>query len=221
MASGLQYDPVVAVAELRRSDSRLAELIDLVGPFTLRPRRPLAPFPALLRSIIYQQLHGKAAASIHARVLALFPGRGHPSAADFLALPDADLRAAGLSRNKLRAARDLAEKVQEGSIPSLAALRRMDDETVIERLLVVHGIGRWTAQMLLIFTLGRPDVLPLADFGVRKGFLRLYGDGRADPAERLRRKAEAWQPWRSVASWYLWRAAELPEDSVAGLTQVN
>lgn len=212
MPGRLDYDPAHAVRILRDADGRMARLIDLAGEFSLSPRHVKAPFPSLLRAIVYQQLSGKAAGTIHRRVLELFPGRGHPAPADFLAMPEERLRGAGLSRNKLLAARDLAEKVEQGEVPSLARLRGMDDEAVIEALTPVRGVGRWTVEMFLIFTLGRPDVLPVDDLGVRKGFVRLYGGEVASAAEPLRRQADAWRPYRSVASWYLWRAAELPED---------
>lgn len=203
---GLAYEPAVALRHLQR-DPVMRALIREAGPFTLTPRRPAAPFPALLRAIIYQQLSGKAAATIHSRVLALFPGRGHPSPQAFLDMDEAALRDAGLSRNKLLAVRDLAARVMDGTVPTLARLRRMEDEEIIERLTVVRGVGRWTVEMLLIFTLGRPDVLPLADLGVLKGFARAY---RCEPdADRLAEQGEAWRPYRSVASWYLWRAADL------------
>ena len=212
MRDGLSYDPDKAIRALRRSDRQMARLIRVAGPFTLRPRRPFAPFPSLLRAIVYQQLSGKAAATIHGRVLALFPGRGHPSPEDFLAMDDARLRGAGLSRNKLLACRDLAAKTAGGELPTLARLRRMDDEDIVHTLLPVRGIGRWTVEMMLIFTLGRPDVLPLDDLGIRKGFIRLYGGDTDSVAEPLLQAAEAWRPYRSVASWYLYRAAELPAD---------
>jgi 3-methyladenine DNA glycosylase/8-oxoguanine DNA glycosylase len=211
-SKGLQYDPDSAVKHLRAVDARMAALIDIAGPFTMTPRRPMAPFPALFRAIVYQQLSGKAAGTIHQRVLDLFPGRGHPSPETFLAMDEDRLRGAGLSRNKLLAARDLAEKTASGDVPSLRKLHGMDDETVIETLLPVRGIGRWTVEMLLIFTLGRPDVLPVDDLGVRKGFVRLYGGTDRTAAKRLVRQARHWQPYRSVASWYLWRATELPAD---------
>ena len=212
MTKGLEYDPAKAVDHLRQSDSRMASLLAVAGDFTLEPPRVKAPFPSLLRAIVYQQLSGKAAGTIHRRVLELFPGRAHPSPAAFLEMDEERLRGAGLSRNKLLAARDLATRVEQGEVPALARLRRMEDEAVIEALLPVRGVGRWTVEMFLIFTLGRADILPVDDLGVRKGFVRLYG-GKVDAAaEPLREQAEAWRPYRSVASWYLWRAAELPAD---------
>lgn len=207
MSTGLEYDPAVALRRLRR-DPRMRDLIRKAGEFSLIPRRPKEPFPALLRSIVYQQLSGKAAATIHGRVLALFPGRAHPSPEALLAIDEQQLRGAGLSHNKMLAARDLAARVIDGTVPPLRKLRRMSDEEIVERLTAVRGIGRWTVEMMLIFTLGRPDVLPLNDLGVMRGFTRVYG-GKPDPAE-LAEQGEQWRPYRSVASWYLWRAAEFP-----------
>lgn len=203
---GLEYDPALALRHLRR-DPAMRAFVRHAGPFTLVPRRPAAPFPALMRAIVYQQLSGKAAATIHGRVLDLFPGRGHPPPAALLEIDESQLRAAGLSRNKVLAVRDLAARVEDGTVPSLRRLRGMDDEEIVARLTTVRGIGRWTVEMLLIFTLGRPDVLPLNDLGVLRGFARLYG-GEANAA-RLAEQGEAWRPYRSVASWYLWRAADM------------
>ncbi|HEX6928656.1 MAG TPA: DNA-3-methyladenine glycosylase 2 family protein [Gammaproteobacteria bacterium] len=203
---GLDYDPAAALRRLRR-DPEMRDWIRHAGPFALVPRRPAAPFPALLRAIVYQQLSGKAAATIHSRVLALFPGRGHPPPEALLDLDESLLRGAGLSRNKVLAVRDLAARVLDGTVPPLPGLRRMDDEEIVARLTTVRGIGRWTVEMLLIFTLGRPDVLPLNDLGVLRGFERVYGvDANA---ASLAEKGEAWRPYRSVASWYLWRAADM------------
>lgn len=213
MSKGLEYDPQQALRHLRR-DADLRELIRRAGAFTLAPRRPAAPFPALLRAIVYQQLSGKAAATIHGRVMALFPGRAHPSPEQLLDIDASVLRGAGLSQNKLLAVRDLALKVQDGTVPSLRRLRNMPDEEVVERLVVVRGVGRWTAEMFLIFTLCRPDVLPLNDLGIHRGFCRVYG-GESDPA-RLLATGERWRPYRSVASWYLWRAADMPDKAPPG-----
>lgn len=214
-SKALPFDPEAAVAALRASDAKLARLIDRVGPFRLELRDTLDSFNALAESIVYQQLSGKAAATIFARVRALFPrGRLSPRALD--AVSDAALRGAGLSAAKLAGLRDLAARAGRGEVPSVAALTKMDDEAIIEALTRVRGIGRWTAQMLLMFRLGRPDVLPIDDYGVQKGFGKVYGL-RADerdkglPArDRLAAHAERWRPHRSVASWYMWRALELP-----------
>jgi methylated-DNA-[protein]-cysteine S-methyltransferase len=205
----LGFDPHAAVAHLRAADPALARVIDAVGAFDLRLRRTSSVFAALAEAIVYQQLAGKAAAAIHARLCALFP-RPHegPTPAQILRASDAKLRAAGLSRPKLLALRDLARKTADGVVPTLDEITRLDDDAIVERLTAVRGIGRWTAQMLLIFRLGRPDVLPVDDYGVRKGFA-LARRMRALPAPaEVARWGTRWRPHRTVASWYLWRAAE-------------
>lgn len=213
----VRYDYTLACQELAAADARLKKLIERAGPFALRLKPTHSTFEALLESIIHQQLHGRAAQTIHARVLALFPeALATPRGLHDLA--DERLRAAGLSANKLAAVRDLAEKSLAGAVPPLAALHRMPDEEVCARLASIRGIGVWTVQMLLIFRMGRPNVLPVADYGVRKGFALTFGKLRpgmpvalADlpSAATMERRAVRWQPWRSVASWYLWRACDL------------
>ena len=203
------YDWDRALAHLRRRDRALAQVIDIVGPG--RPARigsARTPFVALLRAIVYQQLSGKAAGSIHRRLLGLFPNH-RPSARALLKLDDADLRAAGLSRSKVLAVRDLAAKVASRRIPGRGALEAMEDEAIIECLTDIRGIGRWSVEMLLIFDLARPDVLPATDLGVRRGFM-VYrrADALPEPDELLAH-GEIWRPFRSAASWYLWRASEL------------
>ena len=203
------WDVDTAVAQLRDSDSVLRRLIDRVGPCTLAPQRTASVFAALLEAIVFQQLHGKAAATIHGRVLALVPSsRSGPRAEDVLRVSDADLRGAGLSQAKLRAVRDLAQRTVDGSVPTLAQLRRMDDGSVIDALTQVRGVGRWTAEMFLMFRLGRPDVLALDDFGIRKGYQRAFRLADPPARETVAARGERWRPYRSVASWYLWRAAE-------------
>jgi DNA-3-methyladenine glycosylase II len=164
----LPFDPAEAVAHLRAADSKLAALIDRAGPFTLRLDPRPSPFASLLESILYQQLHGKAAAAIHARVRQHFGG--DPAPQFLLDTPDAPLRSAGVSANKIKALKDLAARTIDGTVPTSAAIRKMSDAEIIERLTAVRGIGPWTVEMLLIFRLGRPDVLPASDYGVRKGF---------------------------------------------------
>ena len=205
----IAYDWDLAVAHLRRRDPALGPFIDIVGPHKpARLRSAETPFATLLRAIVYQQLSGKAAGSIHRRLLDLFPS-GRPNARALLALDDAELRAAGLSRSKVLAVRDLATKAAARRLPSRRALDGMDDEAIVERLIEVRGIGRWTVEMLLIFTLSRPDVLPVTDLGVRRGFKVYRGaDALPEPADLLAH-GEIWRPWRSVASWYLWRTSEL------------
>jgi methylated-DNA-[protein]-cysteine S-methyltransferase len=205
----LCFDAGAALAHVCESDPPLARLVDAVGPFGLRLDRTPSIFLALAEAIVYQQLTARAAATIFARVRALF-ARAHegPTAEQVLRASDAKLRGAGLSQNKLLSLRDLARRAVDGELPTLAEVQRMDDEAIVERLTQVRGIGRWTVEMLLIFRLGRPDVLPLDDYGVRKGyalaFRRRELPGRAD----LARRGERWRPFRTVASWYLWRAVE-------------
>src|ERR671914_451098 len=172
---GLGYDPEIACRQLGEADPRLGELMERAGPFTMRPVPTQSLFAALARSIVYQQLSGKAAGTILARTIKLFAPRRFPTPRDLLDAPTERLRGAGLSAAKTAALKDLAARTLDGTVPSLAQIRRMDDESVIERLTEVRGIGRWTVEMLLIFRLGRPDVLPVGDYAVRKGFASTYG----------------------------------------------
>jgi DNA-3-methyladenine glycosylase II len=213
----VRYDAARACTELAAADPKLGQLIQRAGPFTLKLKSQHSPFEALLESIIYQQLHGKAAAAILKRLLTSF-GELHPAPEHLLQAPEDQLRAAGLSASKTKALRDLAAKTLDGTVPTLAQIRRMPDHEIVERLTQVRGIGTWTVQMLLIFRLGRPDVLPVTDYGVRKGFaltfLRLPKSKPFDASmlatfDQIERRGEKWRPWRSVASWYLWRACDL------------
>jgi 3-methyladenine DNA glycosylase/8-oxoguanine DNA glycosylase len=190
---------------LRRADPVMARVVEAVGPCRLAVDRRGGPFAALAEAILYQQLAGKAAATIHGRFCALC-GRRFPRAEDVARLGDAELRGAGLSRQKIGYLRDLTARAQDG-LP-LGRLRDLDDERVIETLTEVKGIGRWTAEMFLIFRLGRLDVLPVDDYGVQKGMQRAYRMRSLPKAARMRRVAEAWRPYRSVAAWYLWRVAD-------------
>lgn len=201
-------DTVAALRHLKRVDPDLAQVIRQAGPCALAPRMRYSPFEELLESIVYQQLSGKAAATIYGRVRSLYPARRALSPQALLDTPDETLRGAGLSRAKLAAARDLAAKTLEGVVPTAAALRRMPDEEIIERLTAVRGVGRWTVQMLLIFRLGRPDVLPIHDLGVQKGFQIAYRTRQLPKPERIDRHGARWRPFRSVAAWYLWRATD-------------
>jgi methylated-DNA-[protein]-cysteine S-methyltransferase len=205
------FDPDEAIAHLREADATLAKLIDEVGPFGMQLKKTPSIFVALTESIIYQQLHGKAAATIFARLCALFP-RAHqgPTAEQIIRTSDEKLRGAGLSRAKLLALRDLAQHAVDGTLPTLADVHRLDNEAIIERLTQVRGIGRWTAEMLLMFRLGRPDVLPIDDFGIRKGFGVAFRKRDMPKREVVAKRGERWKPYRTVASWYLWRAAERP-----------
>ena len=202
------FDTAAAAAALRAADPALGRAIDAFGPFAMRRRTMRTPFEALLRAIVYQQLSGHAAGAIHARVLALFEG-GRPTPAALAAMSEERLRASGLSRAKAAAARDLAEKTMARVVPGARALRAMSDDEVVARLVQVRGVGRWTVEMLLMSYLARPDVLPATDLGVRRGFARIQGlEALPAPADLLAH-GERWRPWRTVASWYLWRAADL------------
>jgi methylated-DNA-[protein]-cysteine S-methyltransferase len=204
------FDPVEAVAHLRASDPVMARLIDAVGPFSMALKTSPSLFVALAEAIVYQQLTGKAAATIFARVQALFPRAHHgPTPEQILRVSDQRLRGAGLSTAKLLALRDLARRSVDGTVPTLAAAERLDDETLIARLSEVRGIGRWTVEMLLIFRLGRPDVLPVDDYGVRQGFAIAYRKRKLPLPKALAKFGQRWAPYRTVASWYLWRAVDL------------
>ena len=206
-----------AEAHLRRVDPPLGRVIERVGPCALRPTigprvRPDAPWAALARAIVFQQLSGRAAGTIFGRVVALWNADEMPAAEAVLATPEARLRSAGLSAAKAAAIRDLAEKTASGIVPGSREIVRLDDEEILARLTTVRGVGPWTVQMLLMFHLGRPDVLPSSDLGVLQGFARVRRL-REKPAPRdLERWAERWRPWRTVASWYLWRALELDRE---------
>ncbi|MFL6253780.1 MAG: DNA-3-methyladenine glycosylase family protein [Pyrinomonadaceae bacterium] len=207
--SGLCYDAGAAVKHLAKADRVLSALMKRAGPFTLQTRHMHNPFEALARNIVFQQLHGSAAEAIHRRVLELFGG-GRLRPQDVLDAAEESLRGAGLSGAKTAALKDLAAKTLDGTVPTLARLKRMSDEEIVARLTQVRGIGRWTVEMLLMFRLGRPDVLPVGDFAVRKGFMVAYGLDEMPKPKALELHAEAWRPYRSVASWYMWRALEHP-----------
>jgi DNA-3-methyladenine glycosylase II len=239
-----RYDSTLALRQLSAADPKLSRLIQRAGPFTMRIASAQSPFEALVESIVYQQLHGKAAATIHRRLLESFGptlapanvvgvlltdtsdhreavengAKHHPTPQQILDCPNTQLRAAGLSANKALALRDLAAKTLDGTVPTLPVIRRMSDEAIIDHLTQVRGIGAWTVHMMLIFRLGRPDVLPTSDYGVRKGFALTFG--KLKPADKvtpmdlpkpdeMERRAKKWHPWCSVASWYLWRACDL------------
>lgn len=210
----MSLDAAVAVEHLRTWDPDLARLIDVVGPFTMRLKNTPSTFVALAEAIVYQQLTAKAAATIFARVCERFPDiHEAPSAEQILRASDAELRAAGLSRSKLLSLRDLARRAADGVMPGLAEVQEMDNEAIVERLTEVRGVGRWTAQMFLMFRLGRPDVLPAEDYGLRKGFAIAFRTRRLPSPRHVEKRGARWKPYRTVASWYLWRAAELPRPS--------
>jgi O-6-methylguanine DNA methyltransferase len=205
----LGFDPEAALAHVRTSDDVLSRLIEKVGPFRLRVEQTTSLFAALAEAIVYQQLTAKAAGTIFARVCALFPCDGDGlTARHILGAPDEVLRRAGLSRPKALALRDLARKSADGEIPTLADISTMEDEAIVRHLTRVRGIGRWTVEMLLIFRLGRPDVLPVDDYGIRKGYAAAFRTRALPTRADLERRGARWTPYRTVASWYLWRAAE-------------
>lgn len=204
------YDLDAALTALSEADPRLAHAITTIGPCALRLRPMGTTVSALCESIMSQQLSTRAAATIYARLCEQFthPLNG-PTTGGILAMSDGELRGAGLSASKIAAVRDLAARDAAGEVPSLAELAEMEDEDVVAALTPIRGIGRWTVEMLLIFRLGRPDVLPIDDLGVRKGMARLMGKESITPSE-LTAVGQAWKPYSSVASWYLWRMSELP-----------
>jgi len=195
-----------ALAHLR-TDPAMAGLIDRIGPVKLRPRR-FPPFQSLTHAIIHQQLSGQAAGTILGRFRALFGEDGFPNPEAVLKASPERLRGAGLSRPKASYILGIAQKAVDGHIPTLDECDRMTDAEIMERLTSIKGVGRWTAEMLLIFNLGRPDVLPVDDLGVRKGFQYAYGKRKLPEPEQLARYGLQWSPHRTTAAWYLWRAAD-------------
>ncbi len=199
-----------ALRHLRAVEPRFGPLIARVGPCPLSPARDRSPYEALARAIAHQQLHGRAAEAILGRFCALyaadFPPPQFPPPEAVLATPEPVLRATGLSASKIAALRDLAAQSLAGLVPSWQAAARMEDAALIERLVAIRGIGRWTVEMLLIFTLGRRDVLPVDDFGVREGWRVLCGLDAQPKPRALAEIGAAWAPYRSIAAWYLWRA---------------
>jgi len=200
-----------AIQHIAQSHPRFAALIAQSRPYDIVPQPLLSPFDSLAESIAYQQLSGKAAATIFGRVRALYPRRKRLDPRRILETPDEKLRACGLSRSKTAAIKDLATKTLDGTVPSGRALVRMTDEEIIERLTAVRGIGRWTVEMMLIFDLGRLDVWPVADYGVQKGFAKTFGRKKLPTKKQFAKIGDKWRPYRSVAAWYFWRALDKPK----------
>ncbi len=194
---------------LSRVDPVLAGVIQATGPFLVVPDLACSPFQALARAITFQQLNGIAAGTIFKRFIVACGPEPFPAPQTVLAMPQETLRAAGLSFNKIAALKDLAAQTIDGIVPDTATLSALDDEAIIERLTQVRGIGRWTVEMLLMFQLGRLDVLPVDDFGVRAGFRHAYGLRKMPATRALAAYGARWAPYRSAAAWYLWRAQEL------------
>lgn len=191
------------------NDPVMLALARAAGPCDIRPQRGRSPYQSLISSIAHQQLTGRAAATILGRFFALYDEGRYPEPEELLATPDESLRAVGFSRAKAAALRDLAARTLDGTVPPRATLARLPDEEIIERLTAVRGVGRWTVEMFLIFTLGRPDVLPVDDYGVRSGFRIAYRKREIPAPKRLAAFGERWAPYRSTAAWYLWRAVDL------------
>jgi DNA-3-methyladenine glycosylase II len=205
-----------AIRHLSGCDKAIAKLIARTGPCRMGVQRRRSPYEALLRAISHQQLHARAAEAILGRMLALHSGPGFPGPEAVLRMKETTLRACGFSASKIAAIQDLCDKTIAGIVPTRRTALRLDDEELIERLTEVRGIGRWTVEMLLIFTLGRPDVLPVDDYGVRKGFARMRKLAELPKPKELMAYGERWRPYRSVASWYMWRAAEMKALPLAG-----
>jgi DNA-3-methyladenine glycosylase II len=200
-------DLATAKRHFDRVDPMMARLVREIGICELGRARGMVPYQSLIRAVAHQQLHGIAAESILARLTALTPGALYPTPGELLALSEQELRAVGFSAAKARALHDIAEKTLQGVVPTARALSRLGDDAIIERLTAVRGVGRWTAEILLIRA-GRPDVLPADDFGVRSGFRAAYRKRELPSPKALRAFGERWSPFRSVAAWYLWRAAD-------------
>ena len=192
---------------LAQLDPDWARLIKAIGPYQLELHGHREPYEALIRAIAYQQLHGRAAEAILGRLIVRFPDSDFPQPHEILAMDDAELRACGFSASKILAIKGIAAATLEGAVPTAAVAQSMTDEALIKQLVALRGVGRWTVEMLLIFTLGRPDVLPVDDFGVREGWRKLKGLELQPKPRELALIGEAWRPYRTTAAWYLWQAA--------------
>ena len=208
--SGFQFRPARAVAHLKAADPALAAIIETVGPFRMELKASRSLFGALAEAIVYQQLSNKASATIYGRVEALYPrATAGFTPRHILATPDEKLRGCGLSRAKILAVQDLAGGVAGGELPTMEEAETLADAELIERLVKVRGIGRWSAEMFLMFHLGRPDVLPLDDYSLRKAYAKAYRKRALPSPQALEKAGEKWRPYRSVACWYLWRILDI------------
>jgi DNA-3-methyladenine glycosylase II len=206
--SSLPFDLRAAIEHLSSNDPLLAKVIEGAAEFRIRPDATESPYEVLLKSISYQSISGKAAATIFGRIKALGSGGRAPAPEEMLRLRKPVLRKAGLSGAKIVAMKDLARKTIDGLVPSHDEALKLSDEELVERLTAVRGIGAWTVEMFLIFRLGRPDVLPIHDLGVKKGWSVTYGKKHMPKPKELLAFGERWRPYRTVASWYMWRAFE-------------
>jgi DNA-3-methyladenine glycosylase II len=201
-----------ALRHLRRCDPVMAQLIRRAGPYEPKPERGIGPYEALVQAVAHQQLTGKAARTILGRFFALYGGDCCPEPAKLVETPDEALRSCGFSRAKSASLKDIAAKTLDGTIPARRSLARMKDEAIIERLIEARGVGRWTVEMFLMFALGRPDILPVDDYGIRMGYRIAYGKRTMPKPKTLAKFGERWAPYRTTASWYLWRAVDLDRD---------
>lgn len=208
----LPFDLEKAEKVLAEADGEMAKAIEQYGSPTLTLETMESPFAALYRSILFQQLSTRSATAIFNRVKALYKN-DTPAPKQTLEIADEVFRGAGLSRQKIKYVRDLALKTIEGTVPPLSELEKCTDDEIVERLTAVHGIGRWTVEMLLIFSMGRPDVLPVTDLAIRKGFQALYKTPDLPAPRDITRYGEKWRPYRSIASWYLWRVVDGDNDA--------
>jgi 3-methyladenine DNA glycosylase/8-oxoguanine DNA glycosylase len=215
----LPFDHVEAHAHLSKIDKQLARLIAQVGGFQFKLDECDSVYESLLEAIMHQSIAGKAAQAIFARIKTLGTNGNCPTPEELLLVPARKLRAAGLSKAKVAAVRDLAQKTIDGVVPTLEAAEKMSDQELVERLISVRGIGPWTVEMFLIFRLGRPDVLPIHDYGVQKGYAITYRKRKIPKPKELLKFGERWRPYRSVASWYMWRAVQLAGPSARKITK--
>jgi len=205
----LPFDHVEAHAHLSKTDKRLASLIERVGEFQFKLDECDSVYESLLEAIMHQSIAGKAAQAIYARIKALGTDGHCPTPQELLRVSKPRLRKAGLSRAKVASVRDLAQKTIDGVVPTIEAAEKLSDQELIDRLVSVRGIGAWTVEMFLIFRLGRPDVLPIHDYGVQKGWAITYRKKTIPKPKDLLKFGERWRPYRTVASWYMWRAVHL------------
>ena len=205
-----------ALRHLCRVDPVMAQLIERAGPYAPRPERGVGAYEALVQAVAHQQLTARAANTILGRFVALYGNGRIPEPTLLVATPDGKLRGAGFSRAKVAALKDIAARALDGTIPTRRAIARMKDAAIIERLVEVRGVGRWTVEMFLMFTLARPDVLPLDDYGIRNGFRIAYRKRSLPKQKALLKFGERWAPYRTTASWYLWRAVDLHRGAIEG-----
>jgi 3-methyladenine DNA glycosylase/8-oxoguanine DNA glycosylase len=213
------FDHKAAIAHLSKADRRLGELIEKSIEFRLNIEEEQTPYESLLQAIAYQSIAGKAAKVIFDRIRALGSNGRCPTPEELLRVRTPALRKAGLSHAKIAAVRDLAQKAIDGVVPTLEAAQKLSDQELVDRLISVRGIGPWTVEMFLIFRLGRPDVLPIHDYGVQKGFAITYGKRKIPKPRELAAFGERWRPYRTVASWYMWRAVEHAPKSARKITK--